>query len=1020
MLPFIRPLSIRLKFMPRCFSTSPLNQCSPYKAVIFDMGGVILPSPFTAAYKWEEKHGLEKGSIFKAIKHNSGDGAWSLLERGELTLENFYVPFAREVADVHKERPIDADLIENFMESLGDGLAKTNKDMMAAVKELKQQGIKTAVLTNNWTSEKRGRLIFDGIDLFDEVIESCVVGMRKPEKRIYEHTLKTIGVSGKEAIFLDDIKSNLKPAKELEITPIHVKDVSSALSELQNVLGIDIGYTPGTTLHIRKGMDIDQEAVKNYLSINLGLDPEGKIIVKQFEHGQSNPTYLIEYLGSKYVLRKKPPGKLLPGAHSIEREYKVMSALRQQGVPIPEMHGLCEDVGIIGTPFYLMSYVSGKIYKDPSLPGLESNERRKVYSAMNKTIAKIHSVDLNEAELTDYGKLDNSYVQRQVKTWSRNYEASKTEEISAMNKVMEWLPKNVPPQIKNSVVHGDFRVDNLIYDKDDPEKVLAVLDWELSTIGDPIADAVYALMAHHIPSDSKMLPGLQDLDLPSMGIPSDLEYIEEYCKNCNISSVKGNLNFYLAFGFFRIAAILQGVYKRSLDGQASGKNAEVAGQLAKDFAEKSWKFAQAQMHNDNTLSDSPTVLGPLATSVDSLSPRVQKLHKEVTEFVRELIIPKELEMIKHSEKEDWTVWEGLEELKDRAKSAGLWNLFLPLESDPDQKYGAGLTNLEYAHICEVMGLSQFAPEIFNCNAPDTGNMEVLVKYGTKEQQDKWLMPLLNGDIRSCFAMTEPAVASSDATNIQSSIVKDGDEYVLNGRKWWTSGAMDPRCAICIFMGKTDPSAAKHKQQSMLLVDMKTPGLKVLRPLSVFGSKDSPGGHAEVDFNNVRVPASNMLLGEGRGFEIAQGRLGPGRIHHCMRFIGCSERALELMLERVHKRVAFGKPLIEQGTIQKDIAESRIELEQARLLTLKAAHMMDRVGNKVAAPEIAMIKVVAPRMCHNVVDRAIQAHGGAGLNSDLPLAGFFGWARALRFADGPDEVHLRAIARSEIAKYKKSK
>ncbi len=395
------------------------------------------------------------------------------------------------------------------------------------------------------------------------------------------------------------------------------------------------------------------------------------------------------------------------------------------------------------------------------------------------------------------------------------------------------------------------------------------------------------------------------------------------------------------------------------------------------------------------------------------SDKVKNLQRQVQAFLDKHIYPNEQRFYDEIEENRWSPTRIVEELKLKARAAGLWNLFLP-----DSEQGAGLTNLEYAPLCETMGRSIMAPEVFNCSAPDTGNMEVLARYGTPEQKERWLKPLLAGDIRSCFAMTEPAIASSDATNIEAKILRDGNYYVINGRKWWTSGAGDPRCKIAIFMGKTDPSAAPHKQQSMILVPMDAPGVKIERMLRVYGYDHAPHGHGEVTFENVRVPVSHILLGEGRGFEIAQGRLGPGRIHHCMRCIGVADRALETMCKRVQSRVAFGKLLAEQGTIRADIASSRMEIEQARLLTLKAAYMMDTVGNKEARAEIAMIKVVAPNVALQVLDRAIQAHGGAGVSQDTFLAAAWANVRTLRIADGPDEVHTESIARQELQKWGK--
>jgi len=398
--------------------------------------------------------------------------------------------------------------------------------------------------------------------------------------------------------------------------------------------------------------------------------------------------------------------------------------------------------------------------------------------------------------------------------------------------------------------------------------------------------------------------------------------------------------------------------------------------------------------------------------------KVQALRERLMAFMDTYIYPNEAAFVAEVEANRragnaWVPTNIVEQLKEQARAAGLWNLFLPASD-----LGAGLSNLDYAPLCEIMGRTPWAPEVFNCSAPDTGNMEVLARYGTAAQQESWLQPLLKGEIRSCFAMTEPAVASSDATNIQASIVRDGNDYVINGRKWWSSGANDPRCKVFIFMGKNDPDHPnRHLQQSMIIVPRDTPGVTILRHLPVFGYDDAPHGHGEVVFDQVRVPVSNLLLGEGRGFEIAQGRLGPGRIHHCMRLIGLAERALEDMCRRSLQRVTFGKPVAEQGVTMERIADARIMIDQARLLVLNAAYMMDTVGNKAAAKEIAMIKVSAPNMACTVIDWAIQAHGAAGVSNDFGLAYAYAHARTLRLADGPDEVHRNQIAKIELQRYK---
>ena len=747
-----------------------------------------------------------------------------------------------------------------------------------------------------------------------------------------------------------------------------------------------------------------------------------------------------------YVLRKKPPPPTLPSAHAIEREFQVIHALGPTPVPVPRAIHLSEDSSIIGTPFYLMAHVQGRIFEDPALPGLASHQRSAIYTAMASTLAKLHNVVPSSVGLQHYGP-PSQYNRRQVARWSRQYTssvASNEQPLPEMVALIEQLQHRIPTTDNDPTVtrisHGDYRLDNLVFDPVKDDTVLAVLDWELSTLGDPLADVAYNCLPYHLYECAQQIPNLPALPRPLPdGIPTEKQYIELYCNARGIQyPLRRDWPFYLALALFRLASILAGVGARAKLGNASSR---IAAEMGADSVVRSLAAQALNILNEenskstSSAAETPTV--PLLVPGLGPSKKVKLILERLHEFLKTKVYPAESILEKHANSDiRWTIHPLQEQLKNEAKQAGLWNLWLPADMSIKLKsllqseisnskevallLGPGLSNLEYAHCAEVMGRCVWASEIFNCSAPDTGNMEVLARYGSPAQQRRWLIPLLRGDIRSCFAMTEPAVASSDATNIQSSITRRNNEYVVQGKKWWISGANDPRCAISIFMGKTDPHAATHAQQSMILIPMNTPGINIIRPLPVFGFEDAPHGHAEIEFNNVVVPSENLILGEGRGFEIAQGRLGPGRLHHCMRVIGMGERSLELLVARALERNAFGKPLAGHQSVRLDIAKSRIELNAARLTVLEAARELDEVGNKAARGHIAMAKAMAPSTVLTIIDRAIQVHGGAGVSDVTPLAGLWAAVRTLRLADGPDIVHLETIAKLELKKVARSK
>uniref|UniRef100_F6PNW9 Acyl-CoA dehydrogenase family member 11 n=1 Tax=Ciona intestinalis TaxID=7719 RepID=F6PNW9_CIOIN len=778
----------------------------------------------------------------------------------------------------------------------------------------------------------------------------------------------------------------------------------------------------------------------SYLAKILSKSSSQQMDIKMFKAGQSNPTYYVKYGKTEMVLRKKPPGKLLRGAHQIDREYKVMNALYKVGFPVPRMLSYCKDQSLLGTEFFVMEFLPGRVVSQ-TMKGMKSSEKRSCVLSATETLAKLHSYKPSNIGLDGYGKT-SGFCSRVLNTWSKQYMAAAHKEIPEMKELISWLGHQLPHiKDESSVIHGDYSLNNVMFHPTEG-KVLAVLDWELSTIGHPYADFAYLCMMYHVPQEFFLLRDASQSDIEQLfkDIPTEEELVKYYCKLRSISYPIPNWNFHLALNFFKLASIVQGVYSRYLKGNASSPYAPIYEALILPLIQTALKQVTKSVfkiflklsipisiHFSLVIVASTDMLGlPIQIRLVNLvvlitgepgqnldmtlspSPKGKEVLEKVKRFLKENCEANE--KVYHdyvmSQKDPFCVVPILEEIKIKAKQQGLWNLFLPDVS--------GLSNVDYAHIAEQLGKSHMNSEALNCSAPDTGNMEVLHMYGSDYQKQKWLQPLLDGKIRSAFCMTEPQVASSDATNMETTITRDGNSYVVNGRKWWSTGAANARCTFGIVMGRTGGlNTHKHKSHSMIVVPFDTPGVTRVRNLTVFGYDEAPSGHSEMLFENVRVPLENLILGEGRGFEIAQGRLGPGRIHHCMRSIGLAERCLSLLVERGMQRRPFGKRIVEHEVVQHKIAQCRIAIDQCRLLTLHAAHMMDQFGSKRARKEIAMIKVAAPKMLCQVIDEAIQVYGGAGVSDDFPLAKCYAMARTLRIADGPDEVHLSSIGKLEI-------
>ena len=835
--------------------------------------------------------------------------------------------------------------------------------------------------------------------------------------------------------------------------------------------------------------EFDVEALARYLG-RWGLIKRGSKIneITKFSHGQSNPTYLLTASNSKtMVLRKQPPGALLSKAHQVDREARVMNSFAIDGrVPVPRIFVVESDTNVIGTKFYVMEFVQGVIYRSPSMPGESPLRKRLVYEGLARVLANIHTTDADSVMAAIGSTIPDdittkSFCLRQVKLWGEQYRQSVVngERFASMDLLGAWLQQNAPedkPGVKCPVsfLHGDFRLDNVIFSEDDDAKIKAVLDWELSSVGNPVADLAYCCLGYYLPPTgflSSFSLFTQDPTSSergagvSEGIPSVAQFVE--CYRRELVSSGGTFVvprvdskewcYYLSLGLFRIGAICGGVYARAVQGNASsGPQALMFREAVPLLATTALGLIESMTGEsvENSKRSGSDNGGNRSSSSgneiewEGASDACQGLLRRLRAFLDEEVIPAEQTLTNHSLQstgvwpqrgDRWIIPSTKHELAEKAKERGLWNLWLtdhmakslrrahpqwPWEQILPHK--TGLSHEDYAFIAIETGRSLYGAEAVNCMAPDTGNMEILALFATAEQQERWLLPLLLQQTRSCFGMTEPHVASSDPTQLSSTAVKvEEGAYVINGKKWWTTGACDERCAVCIFVATTATRGPAHERHSFFLVPMDAPGVTVVRPLTVFGYDDAPHGHAETSFEGVRVGAEALLGKEGQGFLLAQNRLGPGRLHHCARLVGHSERALHEVVRRGSSRKAFGKSLLELGANEETLARCRVALNQAKLSVMAAARELD-LREKQTTPKLrpralealAVCKIAAPKAAEQCLDFAVQIHGGGGLSSDHPLAAMWAAARTLRLVDGPDEVHLRTLSRMEQRKYEK--